>query len=182
MADLKPPLTGYALWLEAREPEQQFLQSLVDDLAREYNTRPFGAHATLLGLLDKGEADLDTIGKACEEIASEYRGVVTEIVGVGIRNMHFQSVFLLVAPSKDLVAMNHRARALLGHEDDPPFMPHWSAVYGDPDRRMQEFIARELINRVTLPRVVTVSNIALVDVQGYPDEWKVVKQYPFAES
>lgn len=168
------------MWLEAGEPGQQFLQSLVGDLAREYNTRPFGAHATLLGLLDKSEADLDTIGKACEEIVSEYHGVITEIIGVGIRNMHFQSVLLLVAPSKDLVAMNHRARTFLGHDDDPPFMPHWSAVYGDLNQQTKESIARELVTKITLPRVVTVRYIALVDVRGYPDEWQVVQRYPFA--
>lgn len=179
MADLKPPLTGYSLWLEAREPEQRFLQLLVYDLAREYSTRPFGAHATLLGLLDKREADLDTIGQACEKITSEFRGVVTEIIGVGTRDMYFQSVFLLVAPSEDLVVMSRRARTLLGHESDPPFMPHWSALYGDLDRRAKALIARELVTKLELPRVVAINNVALVDVRGYPDEWKIIQRYPF---
>ncbi|MEX1997539.1 MAG: 2'-5' RNA ligase family protein [Candidatus Andersenbacteria bacterium] len=178
MADLKPPLKGYSLWLEAKKSDQQFLQSLVDSLAQEHGVRSFGAHATLIGLLDKGPSDLATIAQACEEIASGYRDVTSEIIGVGIRDMYFQSVFLLVTPTKDLVDMNQKARTLLGHESDSPFMPHWSALYGDITRHQKDAVAQRLITEVSFPHVVTINNIALVDVQGYEDEWKVVRRYP----
>lgn len=179
MADLKPPLTGYSLWFEAAETEQEFWQELIDDLAHEGNTRSFRAHGTLIGLLDKGPADVDQISRACREIAGSYRSVATEIIGVGMRDMYFQSVFLLALPTADLVAMNQQARKLLGHEHDPPFMPHWSALYGDFEWSVRKTATQRLLSRLVLPRTIPIAAITLVDVQGYPDEWKVIERYPF---
>ncbi|TSC72886.1 MAG: hypothetical protein G01um101438_285 [Parcubacteria group bacterium Gr01-1014_38] len=181
MADLKPPLKGYSLFLEAEGSEQKFLQELVDDLARKNRTFTFPAHVTLLGLLDKTPADLDHVKQAGREIAAGYRGVVTEIVGMGIRRMYFQSVFLPVSPSSELMTMSQQARVLLGHEADPPFMPHWSAVYGDIDERQKRAIVRDLMGVVPFPKVVAIKNIALADVSGYPDEWKILERYPLAD-
>jgi len=177
MSDLKPPLQGYSIWFEAKEDDQQFLQSLMDDLAREYGTRAFTAHATLIGLLEKKPSDLSVIKQACLELAGSYRDITTEIIGIGMRNAHLQSVFLPVAPNDDLVAINQEIGALLGHEADPPYMPHWSAVYGDLDTSAKHAIVQKLLKRITFPKTVAITAITLVDVSGYPNEWKIVERY-----
>lgn len=182
MPDIKPPLQGYALWLVAEEKEQQSLQQLVDQLANSYKTHGFSAHATLLGLLDKTWAEVDEIKKISKDIANSFSGIAAEIVGVGMRQIYFQSVFLPVVPATELVAMNLLARKLLAYKNDPPFMPHWSMVYGDLDEATKKAIVNEIINQRQFPHVVPIRQLALVDVHGYPNEWKVIEQYPLAAS
>lgn len=57
-------------------------------------------------------------------------------------------------------------------------MPHWSAVYGDFKGRQQKDIVYYLWACVSFPKVVTIKNLALADVCGYPDEWKILARYP----
>jgi 2'-5' RNA ligase len=178
MSDLKPPLAGYSLWLEADEENQADLQALADDLAHSFETRGFLAHATLLGLLDKSSADLDSIRAACAEIASIYNAVEGELIGAAVREAHFQCVFMPMVPTRELLAMNHRARHSLGHEMDPPFMPHWSAVYGDLDQVAKSGIVSAIQQRVAFPRRIQLQTLAVADVDGYPDEWEIIERYP----
>jgi 2'-5' RNA ligase len=179
MADLKPPLSGYALWLEAHDEEQRKLQGVADELAQQHHTRSFGAHATLLALLDKTEADVDRIREVARTLAAQGRGLETEIIGIGMRQQYFQAVFLVAAPSADLMALHQQARTLLGHENDPPFMPHWSALYGDLDQATKTAIAQNLFSELTFPWRVPLRTIALVSAKGYPDGWKVIERFPF---
>lgn len=180
MADLKPPLIGYSLWLEAEEKEQAFLQTLVDDLARRHGTRRFGAHLTLLGLLEKTENDLEYIRRSSEDIAKNTAMLTTEIIGIGIRDMYFQSVFLPVSPSPELLRLNDAARKYFGHSGDAPYMPHWSGIYGDLGVATRHEVASSILFILRFPFTVPITNLALVDVKGYPDEWTVKERYPFS--
>jgi len=178
MPNSKPPLKGYALWFEAVQQDQEFLQELIDVIANDYETRDFGAHATLLGLADKTEADLSSMRDVCKRLAGVYNRIEVELVGVGVRNMHFQSVFLMMVPSLELFDLNGQARCAFGHGSDPPYMQHWSAMYGDVDRQEKNYAVKYLICEMEFPRLITVNNIALVDVEGYPNEWNVIERFP----
>lgn len=178
MADLKPPLTGYSLWFETSGRYQERLQKLVDELASRFATCHFAAHATLLGLLEMGPGNLEDIKTHCQILVSGATGLTTEVIGVGARNMHFQAVFMPAVPNAKLLELNKRARGLFGHENDAPFMPHWSALYGDLEQDAKQIASDLIWEQIAFPFVVPITDITLVDVTGYPDEWKVIERYP----
>lgn len=178
MADLTPPLKGYSLWFETSGKDHDRLQELVDDLAAAFGTRPFRAHATLLGLLEKEPEDLGGIKEHCEMLARGAKGLMTEVTGVSARNAHFQAVFMPVVPNLKLLELSKRARELFGHENDPPFMPHWSALYGDLSHGDKLQASDRIWERISFPLVVPITDITLVAVAGYPDEWHVIERFP----
>lgn len=181
MADLKPPVKGYALWLEAKPHDQEVFQDLADGLAGIYGTCRFLAHATLTPLLDTRASDLDNVRRVCTLLAESYRGVTMELVGVGMRDAYFQSVFMPAVPTADLMRMNLQARQQLGYEIQTPYMPHWSAVYGDLHRWVKQAVVQVLLAQFVFPKIVPLGTIALVDLRdGYPKNWEVIDRFPLA--
>ena len=181
MSDIKPPIKGYAIWFDADVESQTKLQGLINTLAEWYEVESFLAHATLIGLLDKTKADLEAMQLACRELAGMFSEVLCEITGVGVRDAYFQSVFLTAVPSDKIVAINSQARILLGHEADVPYMPHWSAVYGDFSAEIKKGIVSDAWGTVELPMTVQLRNINLVDVSGHPKEWKIIESFPIGK-
>jgi hypothetical protein len=175
MSDLKPPLTGYSLWFMAKEEHHRSLQTMVDDLLK-YGTRRFEAHATLIGLLEM--TDEAAVLRGAEVVALDATSFDVEIIGTASRDRYFQSVFLTCVPSPEASRLNERARAIFGHQNDPPFMLHWSALYGDMDSGLKKAIRRDIENRFLFPMTATIDAIAVVDCTGYPAQWKIVRRFP----
>lgn len=174
--DLKPPLPpGYSLWLMPSGTAQDEMQGLIHQIAQAFDLKTFSAHATLLGLLRSQPAeDLDVKLDLVERLASEIAPFSLEMIGVGMRAMYFQSVFIPVVPSPEVVAANVRARELFGHEADPPYMPHFSVAYGDIAPVVKSSIATAIRGLYTFPKLIPIECVALVDHSGYPNEWKIV--------
>ncbi len=178
MADLKPPLKGYSLWFMAKEDAHKQLEAIVNRLTQKFNTRRFEPHATLSGLLNYSLNDLAVMVDITGSMARKAQCFNVEIIGVGKRNMHLQSIILPVVPHTKMMELNRIARTCFHHENDPPYFPHFSALYGDLSRE-EKLEAQDLIEEImNFPTSVTIDSIALVEVHGHPDEWKIVTQFP----
>jgi hypothetical protein len=176
MTDLKPPLTGFSLWFMTSGEHRAFLQSLIQELSAIYQTPAFEAHATLIGLLEREDESVVMAG--ARELARVGAPFEIEIIGTDIRDHYFQSVFLTCAPAPEAVRLNARARSLFHHEDDPPLMLHWSAVYGDLDAVVKQTIKHNIDSRLSFPRRVPVAELAVVNTKGYPPDWNIVQRFP----
>jgi 2'-5' RNA ligase len=181
MPDLKPPLKGYALWFMVDDESHKTLQQLVDDLARSFDLRPFEFHATLIGLLDHKPDQLPLIREMTSRLARMERPFNLEIVGIGQRDQHFQSVFLPVVSNREALNLNTGARIKFQKPDEAnPFFPHFSAAYGDLEPVTKAAIRTVMHDRLTFPMSVNITSLAIVDVHGYPDEWKIVDRIPLS--
>lgn len=176
MSDLKPPLTGYSLWFMAQESDHRTLQNLIEYLADHAGTRPFDAHATLIGLLEM--TDEQAVLQGAQLLASTADPFEVEIIGSGSRDKHFQSLFLTCVPSPPALGLNSAARTHFHHENDPPFMLHWSAVYGDLQLTMKRARKNDIEQRLSFPLMVKVTEIAAINCTGFPDEWKIIQRFP----
>lgn len=179
--DLKPPITGYSLWLMADTESQVLLQKLVNSMAEAYQCEPFIAHTTLLGLLDYTPARLNEISIGTDRLAEKHAPFFLELTGPGMRNAYFQLVFLNAVPSKKIVALNEMSRELFSKNSDPPFMPHASVVYGDSVLTDKSKIAKSILQWMPFPRSIRIEAIAIVDVHGTPSQWHEVARYPLKQ-
>lgn len=180
MADLKPPLTGgHALWFMFAPHDHKELQSYIDWIAKEHQLARFDAHATLIGLLDFDKTRVPFIDQSTAELARQFTKFNLELTGIGMRDVHFQSVFLAAVPHSTFVQANQAARELFSHQGDPPLMPHASLVYSDmPSTAKRDAIASKLSATITFPWSLLVTDIAIADVSGHPNEWQIISRYP----
>jgi len=193
MTDLKPPFQKiishnrhFALWWMLKrlsKKESSPLQTAIDDLALANNTIRFEEHLTLLGLLNRMPAELYDIKAFAKDLAQKTKPFAAEITGVGFRAMHTQAVFLPVVPTETLVSAFARADNRFNPQNQaevPVCMPHFSLVYGDLSQERRMVIAQDFQRRYawSFPYYVDIARLAVVDVDGQPDEWKVISDYP----
>ena len=69
MADLKPPLDGYSIWLMSSADLNGGIQELIDEFGSCLDICRFPAHATLIGLLDKGPSDKECLMSGMQALA-----------------------------------------------------------------------------------------------------------------
>ncbi len=176
MADLKPPLTGFALHFTPSGKELELLQGLIDMLVQKYNVPPFDAHVTLLPLLDI--KDQEAVFAGVEKLAASEHSFSIETIGVGMRNQYFQSVFLTCVPAPEVIRLNTLGRQHFYGQDGPPMMPHWSMVYGDLDVATKQAIKRDIEEHLTFPFLVPITEIAVLSAQGSEKDWKYIQRFP----
>ena len=176
MNNPRPPLSTHSLWLLSEDAEISDLQKMIDDLATRYKIRPFRVHMSLLGSL--GTKSERLMIERAEKISEAFDPFEVEIIGIGTRNLHLQSVFLTCAPNPELVRMNQMALNLFKQDPMSPYLPHWSVIYGDLDIE-QKRNARAIIEDAwSFPTTVLVSEMAVIKAEGHPDEWKITRRIP----
>lgn len=176
--DIKPPISGYSIWYMLSEDDQVKLQQLIDKLSQIAGSCRFDAHATLIGLLDY-KGDRKQLVNGISTLARSSSPITAEVTGVGMRSAYFQSVFLPVVPSKPLLELNRAACTFFDQEKDSPFMPHISMAYGDFDWQIKQNMLEHIVAKVSFPQMVVFDRLALVRVDGYPDEWVIEEESPF---
>lgn len=179
-ADRKPPIHGYSLWFMASEEYHRELQRAIEELSKFSGGPRFDAHATLIGLLDYTGDHKKKLVLGAEALSRQSSPIDVELLGVGMRNMYFQSMFLPISPTQPLVELNQAARLIFHHQNDPPFMPHVSLLYGEFDWQLKREALQRVAAMLTFPLLVTFDRLALVRVDGYPNEWVIEKKFPFA--
>src|SRR5437870_349676 len=102
MADLKPPLAGYSLWLESNDEEKRFFQGLINALAVRYGGQRFDPHVTLLSLLNWPEDKFEEAQYHLDSLVEGVKIFSLELIGIGRRDQYFQSVFLPAVPTPEL--------------------------------------------------------------------------------
>lgn len=177
--DPMPPLKGYSLWLMGSGKGWQSLQRLMSlSQAIALSDSTFFAHATLIGLLDFRSIQKDELEQGALQLAQTCNPLTIEVTGIGMRDVYFQSMFLPIQPSVELMQLNTQARRIFKHENDPPFMPHLSLIYGYPKWLIKAEIAKMLMLEIQFPLSITLDQLALVRVDGYPHEWEIEAKFP----
>lgn len=178
----KPPFKDiYALWLMPDEASGGLLQGMINQLDKNLSTGWFISHMTLLGGLSAATQPkvihlYETVDRFINSTATE--PLTVELVGVGMRNLYVQSLFLLAAPTEGLLALHEEAKLAFGLSlGGAPFMPHASLVYGNLSYREKKACCAILHTAFDFPLTVTFDQVALFDCNGMPSQWQKMVNY-----
>jgi hypothetical protein len=121
-----------SIWLQPEERQQQALQTLVDDVARDYHTVMFRPHLTVCGVPDP--TALDAAAAYVRECGLlPLRVGKMAVAGAGLTP--FRAVFIEVENTPELREFRERLREICGA---PPFVPPHISLFYTLDRDSQE--------------------------------------------
>ena len=74
-------------------------------------------------------------------LASRLQPYTIQLISLSTSAEHFRCLFIQVKPIEAVMAAHQHARELFHRQDDPPYLPHLSLLYGRyPDHIKEEII------------------------------------------
>lgn len=160
----------YTFWILPPPPVYDQLSQVINELAKKYQTPTFIPHLTLVGSVP---TDLETMKHVAQEITSNPTPLLLTLGPVSFSTTYFQSVFVRVNSTAQLLELNLKAKALLNEENNL-FMPHISLLYGIDDMETREEIAKQLHFE---PTQFNAGELVITTDSADPKEWQIVERY-----
>ena len=123
-----PKVKGYSLWLMPEGETYRSFQALIARLAKQHDSPAFEPHMTLIGQVTGPEEEVTA---KTAELAKSIDPYEIRLNSVGRLDEYFRCLFIHAKESKAVIAANLKARQIFGREEDPPYMPHLSLLYGN---------------------------------------------------
>lgn len=134
--------TIYSLWMCPPMEVSNKLRKLITRLSRNYeDSIAFEPHITLIGLLYDPTA---MIIHKLKELCSKMRAFKVKLQAVDYGTSFYQCVYVTVELTPELITANSICRRLFERFDDPPYFPHLSLLYYDPDKINRKEIQTQL--------------------------------------
>ncbi len=165
-----------SIWLTLPSEETRSLRLIIDRLAAKYGVPSFAPHLTLMGSIDKSEAEVTSV---MSELCSLWKPFIFQPVEVSCSTTYFQNVFLRIAATAELLQANLDLKKAFGLENNV-FMPHMSLMYGDqtPELRwnVAQSIGQEVMKVFTTAIAQTVAIIPFTP-EMKPEDWQPIATY-----
>jgi len=120
---------GFSLWIVPDGEERDRLTALIASLARRFGGPVFEPHVTLLAGVTGAEGGV--VARA-ERVLRASKALSLCFTGPEAGDTYFRALYLRVEPSPELLALHQAACDAFTRQDDPPYLPHLSLLYGVP--------------------------------------------------
>lgn len=170
--EMEPVAKGYALWLMPEEPMFSLLANTISRLSQELSTPFFEPHVTLLGGITVPEEE--ALAK-CASLASILRRFRIELGDIGYLDEYFRCLFISVLQGDPIMKAHQAAQEAFDFQDESPYMPHVSLVYGNLRIETKKGIAASFGS--LSGQALEVSHLSLYKVSGAPREWECAKRF-----
>ena len=161
----------YFLSIDPPTEVGESLQEVITSLSEKYNGPNFEPHITLLGNIS---SDLETVKQKAKLLVSKLKPFPIYFSEVSFSTTYFQSVFIRVKATAELMDSNILAKEIYKVENKV-FMPHMSLIYGNHSMKEREKIA----SVVKLPKNISFKALKLVIMQDAqnPNDWVHVTEF-----
>lgn len=161
----------YSIWLMTKDKTVcSKFEEIVSKLSKDFGGPIFEPHITLLADI---EMDKNEFLKKVELLSKQIKPFTLETMDTSFSTTYFQSVFVYVKATADLMSARLRANEVFDRENSM-YMPHISLLYGDFDMQTREKAMRSIeifkLNYVADSLVVT-------PAAGNPKDWKHVAEF-----
>eukprot|EP00980_Cylindrotheca_fusiformis_P004741 scaffold1008_cov124-Cylindrotheca_fusiformis.AAC.9 len=168
---------GISLWMCPTGEANDAYTKIIQETANEYGTYgDFIPHITLVAALLS-----DNVVERVRELAKHIPPYEFEVDELSSRDAYFQSVYMKMKPTPDVVKANGIARKFFEErQSDPPYMPHMSLIYGDLTEKQKKAAMPKIAAKVKdIPtRKLHVDSIQVWSTQGQVEDWYVIETVP----
>lgn len=163
-----PPLKGYALWLLPAPSARFSLDRVIHRLAAKLGTPSFTPHLTIASVTDD---QLHTVGEMLPDLAAELTKHSLSAGSLQVSDNPYQKLHLQIEPD-DLLTQFYTTLASKLKLDVKSDNPHISLLYGSVDEEKLSAISGPIFEE--LPEIVLFDTLALVELHGTPNNWKII--------
>ncbi len=176
--------SSYSTWFTPEGEAYKKFSGLINEISDEYDSPKYEPHVTLQGGL-VGFTKEEVISKATK-IAQSIEPFTITLTKVTYPSSYpndteayYRSLYILAETSEPLMKANQLARKMFGREDDPPYNPHLSIIYGPfPSETKEEIISK--VGR-EFNESFKVDSIYVWSDKGLPHGWKLIKKIPLGK-
>ena len=133
--------TAYSLWLMPTGDVYNKLNNIIYNLSKKYSAPSFKPHVTLIGGILKSE---EAMVSKTAQLASVIHPYKIELFTVDYLDEFYRCLFLKAKETDEVIKANVEARKIFDKQENTPYMPHLSLMYGDFSPEMKEKIIMEI--------------------------------------
>lgn len=160
----------FSIWLISTDTVQDYLSSLVKLLANKFNGPIFEPHLTLLGDISINEKE---VMSNVELLVKKAKSLNLEFGEVSFSTTYFQSVFVRIKASVDLMNLNLHGKKLFNINPNV-FMPHISLYYSNDEMERRKLIANSINIK---EKFYKANKLILTYSTADPKGWKHLKEF-----
>ena len=165
---------GFWVWGQFDSASTSKIEEIYQKINDTLNGPTFDIHLTLSGpILELEEGHKLKLNDLSQSLSS-FR---LQLNGPGIKDQFFQSLFINVHITDDLVNLKSRIDTELNLETKKYF-PHVSLYYGNAEKHVKE----KLTNEIEFPEKVLLDKVSLVRVDENIKSWEILHSYPLSSS
>ena len=169
---------NYALWLLPPDDVRARFAQLIREIAATNDTPEFDPHITLLEAIDGDEGPLRA---GIRELAFNTQPIEVRLTEANYLDEFHRALFIMVEPAAAVLAARAEAQARFATENDRPYMPHMSLLYGNLAVPTKESLLDRIGHRFDM--AFRVSQLLLVAVAGpQPSHWRYVERFPLGNA
>jgi len=171
---------GYSLWMVPSGATLNVYDDIVGATALELDTFHFLPHITLVAALT--QRPVEEIVERTRHLASLLTPYEFELDDLSQKDAYFQCVFATMKKTQQVIHANQVARQVfVEKQEDAPYMPHLSMVYGDfsSERKTNDLIPHlreQLHARAPETLTIPVDAIEIWCTEGDVKDWYFVER------
>ena len=155
----------YSLCLIPTGEPYEILSTTIAALSQTYEAPLFEPHVTVLGNLPDSQAE--TVASA-SHLAEQLRPYEIRLTTPECRDTYFQCLYLRVQETPPVMEAHAHARSIFHRQDDPPYLPHLSLLYGWYSVELKQQIIAALPSTLCTDFIVTTVHV----IRGEDDDPK----------
>jgi len=164
---------GYHLFLEPSGQLAENLSEVIKELAATYDGPVFSPHVTLLGRIPG--ADDASVLKIAKTLAATYAPFSLTLGELGTEDSYFRALYMHVTEREVMKRRHKEALAAFNMEDEQPYTPHLSILYGNYPKETKKKTMHTL--EVPVGATFKVDTIGVYKTAGLPKNWKKVGEF-----
>jgi hypothetical protein len=160
----------FVTWLTFQKEDEKFLQDIINELAKKYNSIPFKPHITGYRLINM---ELDKISIICENICNRFQPFSVEFLNILYSNNIWKTLFVNLKTSIVMNEIHNNFKNEFQKIETNVLDSHISLIY----KNMPSNDKKEIIKNLKLKKQFKINSISILDYSNKIENWKIVKKF-----
>lgn len=159
----------FAIWLTFEKEDEEYLEKIINELSKKYNSILFKPHITIWGLTD---IELNKIIKTCNSIAIEIQSFNVEFSNISYSKKFWKTVFVNLKTNKNMIKIYNNLENEFLKKINYVFEPHISLIYSN----MKKENKKDILNNLKIKNQFKISSISILKYSDKIENWEIVKK------
>ncbi len=160
----------FVTWLTFQKDDEDFLQDIINELSKKYNSVSFEPHITACGLVD---IELDKISRICENISARFEPFNVEFLNISYSDDLWKTLFVNLKTSMIMNEIYDNLRNEFQKIEKYVFEPHISLIY----KNMSTSDKKEISKNLKLKKQFRIDSISILHYSDKIENWEIVEKF-----